>query len=154
MSLSVPRLARVVRRCQELPGQELFCYVASDRSIRHVGSGDVNDYIREITGDDFTAKDFRTWGGTVLALGILRSLGECHGNKAKSAVVECFRRVSRQLGNTPAVCKKYYVHPAVIQAFLTGTMFAPEVEARGAVRCKTLRPDEAALSQLLAPRGI
>ena len=151
VSLSDPRLAQIVRRCQELPGQELFRYIAEDGSIHDVGSGDVNDYLRNLTGKEFTAKDFRTWGGTVLALDILRQAGHCRGKKAKSEVLECIRRVARQLGNTPTVCRKYYIHPVVIDAYLTGAMFGPtgnELEAAAGA----LRPNEAALSTLLKRR--
>ena len=126
--LSDPRVARVVRRCQQLPGQELFQYEDEDGTPRTVGSGDVNDYLREIThgaadagGDHFTAKDFRTWHGTTQALELTRLA--CSQTDAPAAADKNTRysakailaEVARQLGNTPAVCKKSYVHPAVLE---------------------------------------
>ncbi len=121
-ALDDPRVARVVRRCQQLPGQELFQYVDGEGKPHAVGSGDVNDYLAEITGADpaggdaprFTAKDFRTWHGTVQALELTRlaCTGDA-GPKAYSAK-HILAEVARQLGNTPAVCKKSYVHPAVL----------------------------------------
>ncbi|RYF02395.1 MAG: DNA topoisomerase IB [Comamonadaceae bacterium] len=117
--LDDPRVARVVRRCQQLPGQELFQYVDEDGTPHAVGSGDVNDYLHEIAGGEgngprFTAKDFRTWHGTAQALELTRLActqpAEGAGYSAKQILIE----VARQLGNTPAVCKKSYVHPAVL----------------------------------------
>ena len=128
VELDDPRVARVVRRCQQLPGQELFQYEDEDGSLRTVGSGDVNDYLREIThgaadseGDHFTAKDFRTWHGTTQALELTRLA--CTQPVAPTAADKNVRynakailaEVARQLGNTPAVCKKSYVHPAVLE---------------------------------------
>ncbi len=128
VELDDPRVARVVRRCQQLPGQELFQYEDEDGSLRTVGSGDVNDYLREIThgaadseGDHFTAKDFRTWHGTTQALELTRLA--CTQSVTPTAADRNVRynakailaEVARQLGNTPAVCKKSYVHPAVLE---------------------------------------
>jgi DNA topoisomerase-1 len=116
------RLARIVRQCQELPGHELFQYV-DDGGARHtIGSGDVNAYLRTIAGDDFTAKDFRTWSGTVLAAGALRGATFRSGPEAKRRVADAIRRVATRLGNTPAVCRQCYVHPAVIDAYVAGTL--------------------------------
>jgi len=109
-----PRVARIVRRCQELPGQELFQYVDADGEIRSVRSEDVNDYLREASGDDFTAKDFRTWHGSVSALAIAIDRGE----SVRSAR-QVLGEVARLLGNTIAVCRKAYVHPRVL-AMLEG----------------------------------
>lgn len=123
--LNDPRVARVVRRCQQLPGQELFQYVDEDGTPRAVGSSDVNDYLREIThtgpgigagtdGEHFTAKDFRTWHGTTQALELTRlACTGVTGPQAYSAK-DILAEVAQQLGNTPAVCKKSYVHPAVL----------------------------------------
>jgi DNA topoisomerase-1 len=117
------RLASVVRRCQELPGQELFQYVDEDGEVRDVTSDDVNDYIREASGGDFTAKDFRTWAGTLLAYRALRALQpQDHGTAAKKNVVEAMRLTAAKLGNTPAVARGSYVHPAVLDAYLEGTL--------------------------------
>ncbi|QHI98064.1 DNA topoisomerase IB [Xylophilus rhododendri] len=114
VKLDDPRVARVVRVCQQLPGQELFQYEDEDGQPHRVDSSDVNDYLREAAGADFTAKDFRTWHGTVQALELTRlACGGC-GEQAYSAKA-VLAEVARQLGNTPAVCKKSYVHPAVLQ---------------------------------------
>jgi DNA topoisomerase-1 len=114
------RLASVVRRCQELPGQELFQY-AEDGDVLDVTSDDVNDYLRGIAGGDFTAKDFRTWAGTVLAYRALRALQPADDeNGARRNVVEAIRTTAGHLGNTAAVCRRSYVHPAVLEAYLDG----------------------------------
>lgn len=118
------RLARIVKRCQEVPGQELFQYLDDDGNPQDIGSHDVNDYLREISGQDFTAKDFRTWGGTLLALQAFQAIGPCESRtQARQNAVRVVRRVAEQLGNTPAVCKKYYIYPALVEAFLEGTLF-------------------------------
>ena len=117
------RLARIVRQCRDLPGQTLFQYLDDNGERQKVTSEDVNAYLRETTGEDFTAKDFRTWGGTVLALSALLEVGSCETEKdASKAVVEAVKRVAGQLGNRPAICRKYYVHPAVIETFLEGSL--------------------------------
>jgi DNA topoisomerase-1 len=112
------RLARVVKAGQELPGQHLFEYVGDDGEPHPVHSEDVNDYLREVSGGDFTAKDFRTWEATVscaLELAAVKADGQ---GEAKAAVVEAIKHVAEKLGNTPAVCKKSYIHPGVIDEFL------------------------------------
>jgi len=109
------RVARVVRRCQAMPGQELFQYVDEDGEVRSVGSAEVNDYIREISGADFTAKDFRTWHGTAHALALWLEHGVAEG-KPRPSAKELLGEVAKRLGNTIAVCKKSYVHPRVLEA--------------------------------------
>jgi DNA topoisomerase I len=117
------RLARIVKQCRDLPGQKLFQYLDENQERQSVSSEDVNAYLRETTGEDFTAKDFRTWGGTVLALSALLEVDDCESEReANKAVVEVVKRVAGQLGNRPAICRKYYVHPVVIQSFLEGTL--------------------------------
>jgi DNA topoisomerase-1 len=117
------RLARIVRQCRDLPGQRLFQYLDENEERQSVSSEDVNAYLRETTGEDFTAKDFRTWGGTVLALSALLEVGSCDGEReAGKAVAEAIKHVAGQLGNRPAICRRYYVHPLVIQSFLEGTL--------------------------------
>jgi DNA topoisomerase I len=124
------RLAGVVRRCQELPGQELFQFVDEAGEVRDVVSDDVNEYIREASGGDFTAKDFRTWAGTVLAYRALRALQPGSGERAaKKNVVEAIRQTADRLGNTPAVARGSYVHPAVLEAYLAGSIRGALVEA-------------------------
>ena len=124
------RLAAIVRRCQELPGQDLFSYVGDDGIPHDLTSDDVNDYLREASGIDMTAKDFRTWAGTVLAYRALRALAPVeNGRAAKKNVVEAVKLTADQLGNTPAVARKSYVHPAVLDAYLEGTIGGALLEA-------------------------
>ncbi|HSK79570.1 MAG TPA: DNA topoisomerase IB [Thermoanaerobaculia bacterium] len=117
------RLARIVKQCRDIPGQKLFQYLDDEGERQSVSSEDVNSYLKETTGEDFTAKDFRTWGGTVLALSALLEIGCLDDEKeANKAVVEVVKRVSADLGNRPAICRKFYVHPAVIDAFVDGSL--------------------------------
>ena len=123
VSVSDRRLARIVQRCQALPGEDLFQYIDDEEVRQTIGSGDVNDYIREISGQEFTAKDFRTWAGTLLAVAALTELGKWSTQRqAKSNVLRAIDQVAEQLNNTRAVCRKYYVHPAVFDSYLAGTM--------------------------------
>ncbi len=153
---SDPRVARVVKRCQDLPGQHLFQYVGDDGTPTDIGSEDVNDYLRAACGGDFTAKDFRTWSGTVLAAWALEELGEGDtAAEAKRHLVEAVESVSQELGNTPAVCRRCYVHPEVIQAHLDGTLRSVlETEARRRLSkdLAGLKPEEAAVLALLTRR--
>lgn len=123
IALNDRRLARVVRQCRDLPGYHLFQYLDADGQRREVDSSDVNDYLRAIGGEDFTAKDFRTWAGTV---GCLLALGECDGatpgSEAKQRLVAAIKATAQRLGNTPAVCRRSYIHPAVIAAYLAGEL--------------------------------
>jgi DNA topoisomerase I len=122
-TLDDPRLARIVKRCQELPGQELLQYVDEDGRARDIDSADVNDYLREITGEPFTAKDFRTWAGTVLACMALQEFDAVASEgEAQKNVVAAVKRVAERLGNTPAVCRSSYIHPEVLDAYLDGSM--------------------------------
>lgn len=115
------RLSRVVGQLLDLPGQELFQYVDDDDTPHTVNSDDVNAYLREITGQDFTAKDFRTWAATVLAARALREIGAFESaTQARRNVVQAVETVAKRLGNTPTICRKCYVHPAVINAYLDG----------------------------------
>jgi len=148
------RVARVVRRCEDLPGQDLFQYLDDDGEVVDVTSDDVNDYIREAAGEEFTAKDFRTWTGTVLAAWTLDELG---GSEAppKRQLVAAIESVATELGNTPAVCRACYVHPDVIDAHLDGTLRAGL--GRQARRTLThdrrrLSPQEAAVLAFLERR--
>jgi len=117
------RLARVVKQCRDLPGQELFQYIDRSGTVRAVDSGDINRYLRKITGDDFTAKDFRTWLGTVLAVTALRELRTAPTKKqTEKNVLLAIDAVAGLLGNTRAVCRKSYVHPGVVDCYCDGTM--------------------------------
>ena len=121
--LDDPRLARIVKRCQDLPGEELFQYLDEDGSVCDVESGDVNDYLRAITAQDFTAKDFRTWAGTVLAAWALAGRRTFTTQaQARTNVRRAVEEVADRLGNTVAVCRKCYVHPAVFASYLDGTL--------------------------------
>jgi DNA topoisomerase-1 len=148
IQLDDARLARIVRRCQELPGQALFQYVGDDGETESISSGDVNDYIRETTSSDFSAKDFRTWAGSVLAAEALYRVGPARTQTIrKHRIATAIGEVSERLGNTPSVCRKCYVHPAVIEAYERGTLVLPSAEH---IRAKTgLAPNERALLRML-----
>jgi DNA topoisomerase I len=117
------RIAALVKRCAEIPGHELFKYLDDDGESRTVDSGDVNQYIREVTQQDFSAKDFRTWAGTVLAALALSEFKKYDSQaEAKRNVVAAIERVAKQLGNTPAICRKSYVHPEILNAYMSGDL--------------------------------
>jgi DNA topoisomerase I len=123
LRLRDPQLARVVKRCQDLPGQTLFQYVGERGRQHKVGSADVNRYLRDICGNDFSAKSFRTWGGSLHAMCHLATLPPPQSEReAKRSIVAAFGEASDLLGNTVTVCKKYYVHPAVLTAFTAGKL--------------------------------
>jgi DNA topoisomerase I len=123
IEISDRRLAKIVKRCRDIPGQELFQYLDQDGQRQSIDSGDVNDYLREITGQEFTAKDFRTWAGTVLAALELHDLGIGESEtQTKKAIVQAIKAVSQHLGNRPATCRKYYVHPAILDAYTDGSL--------------------------------
>jgi DNA topoisomerase-1 len=148
------RVARIVRQCQELPGQELFQYVDADGQPRDVTSDDVNEYLREIAGAEVTAKDFRTWAGTVLAA---LALQECERFSTQAAAKRNIRAaieaVSARLGNTPTICRKCYVHPEILDCYLDEALILEiEAEAEAESDSGTLRPDEAAVLALLRQR--
>lgn len=138
-----PRVARVVRRCRDLPGYELFQYL-DDEGERHcIDSADVNAYLREVAQADFTAKDYRTWAGSVLALAELGGRPASDAHAAKQAMVEAVRSVAARLGNTAATCRKCYIHPLILERHLAGTLDAPPARRKG------LRPEEARLLAFL-----
>ena len=121
------RLARIVKACRDLPGYELFQYVDESGQRQTIGSDDVNTYLREISGDDFTAKDFRTWAGTVLAAQALARLARFKSQtEAKRNVMQAIACVARRLGNTKAVCRKAYIHPAIFAAYMDGQSMATD----------------------------
>lgn len=124
IALKDSRLARIVRQCQCIPGYELFQYVDDEGARNSIHSGDVNEYLRELLQADFTAKDFRTWNGTCLAARFFYESGPASSQtEAKRGVVDVVKKVAEKLGNRPATCKKYYIHPAVIEAYENGTLF-------------------------------
>jgi DNA topoisomerase I len=138
-------VAHIVKRCMDLPGQDLFQYLDADGERHAVSSSDINDYLHEITGADFTAKDYRTWAGSVFALAALRRLEWETVTEARKHIVGTIKSVAQLLRNTPAVCRKCYVHPAVIEAFEAGEL----AEAMPASRRRGLKTDEAALAIFL-----
>lgn len=150
------QLARIVARCQELPGQQLFQYLDEEGERRAVASDDVNAYLREITGEDFTAKDFRTWAGTVLAAMALQEFHEFDSAaEAKKNVVRAIESVAEKLGNTPAVSRASYVHPTVIDAYLEGELVREarkEADRKLTQELGQLTPEEAAVYALLRQR--
>jgi len=152
------RIAHIVQRCQELPGQELFQYLDDDGRRQSVDAGDINEYLRRITGRQVTAKDFRTWAGTTLAAAALRELGGFSSEKqAKAKIVAAIDQISQRLGNTRAVCRKYYVHPVIIEAYLEGVTIPPTPSDVRPLRTSgspaALRRDEVAVVELLRKRG-
>lgn len=153
------KLARIVQQCQDLPGQELFKYIDEAHKRQVISSDDVNAYLREITGRDITAKDFRTWAGTMLAARELFALGPAHSQReAERNMIRAIDAVAKRLGNTRAVCRKYYVHPGLVRAYLQGLTapLAPQAlpkEARRAPPTGALRRDEVAVLQFLQEDG-
>ncbi len=150
------RMARVIKKLQELPGQEIFQYLDEEGERHQITSDDVNEYLREITGEEFTAKDFRTWAGTVMAAIALQAQ-EAFENKsqAKKNVKEAIKAVAKMLGNTPAVCRKCYVHPAVLETYLDGTLIEglkKQTEKTLAKSLKELRAGELAVLSFLQER--
>ena len=143
------RLARIVKSCRDLPGYDLFQYLDDDGDRHTIGSADVNEYLREITGEEITAKDFRTWAGTQLAALTLRELSVEDGGSdpRKSVIVRCVETVAKRLGNTVAVCRKCYIHPAVFDGYLDGSLVRALARKR---RGKGLAAEEAAVAAFLS----
>ena len=136
IDLHDPRLASIVRQAQDLPGQDLFQYLDDDDEPQKIGSSDVNEYLREIAGEEFSAKDFRTWAGTVLAAMVLREFDKFETKKqAKKNLIQAIERVASRLGNTPAICRKCYIHPVVMDSYLEGeTLHQIEARADDAIK--------------------
>ncbi|MEX5747821.1 DNA topoisomerase IB [Massilia sp. X63] len=150
------RLARIIRRSRDLPGQELFQYVDDAGDTHSIDSSDVNDYLRAITGEDYTAKDFRTWSGTVLAALALQEFEKFDSEaQAKKNIVRAIESVAEKLGNTPSVCRKCYVHPVVLDAYLDGTVLEvlrERTEQELLDDLHALQPEEAAVLAMLQQR--
>ena len=152
VGLTDRRVARVVKRCEELPGQHLFQYVDAEGERRTVTSDDVNQYLREATGGEYSAKDFRTWAGTVLAACALRDVAGFESEtEARRNVVAAIDVVARKLGHTRAVCRRAYVHPIVIETYMEGELESA-LRTTAARVPKRLRSDEAAVVALLRRR--
>jgi DNA topoisomerase-1 len=147
------RLAAIVKRCADLPGYELFQYVDADGERHNVDSADVNEYLRAITGEHYTAKDFRTWAGSVLACCKLQALAPfTTETEAKKNVVQAIAQVASRLGNTASVCRKCYVHPEVLQAYLEGRIAGLENKGHTSRRLQPLEDEERLLVALLLQR--
>jgi DNA topoisomerase-1 len=150
------RLAGIVKRTRDLPGQELFQYVDEDGATHSIDSSDVNDYLRTITGEEYTAKDFRTWSGTVLAALALQEFEKFDSEtQAKKNIVRAIESVAEKLGNTPTICRKCYVHPAVLDAYLDGAaleVMRERTEETLAEDLHALQPEEAAVLAMLQQR--
>ena len=154
VSVADPRLARIIQRCRDLPGQEMFQYLDAAKKRQSVDSDAVNDYLRELTGRDVTAKDFRTWGGTMTAALELRRMGVAASRReADRNVIQAIDAVAQRLGNTRSVCRKYYIHPALLEAYLLGrTAPTPPPLKKSARREQpgaALRRDEVVVLQFL-----
>jgi DNA topoisomerase-1 len=156
IALTDRRIAKIVKRCRDIPGYELFQYIDEDGQRQTIDSSDVNEYLREITGEEFTAKDFRTWAGTVLAS---MALQECevfeNQTQAKKNITQAITNVAERLGNTPSICRKCYVHPAVIDSYLDGSMLESlqqRVEQELETGPNGLQPEERAMLRLLQAR--
>ena len=147
------RLANIIRRCQDLPGHELFQYIDDDGKRRTIESSDVNDYLQEVTGQNFTAKDFRTWSGTVFATDALQKLGEFETQtEAKKNVTQAIKVAAEHLGNTPTICRKCYVHPEIINAYMDNALLnslQQQHEQATANAFHDLHPDEMAVLTFL-----
>ena len=150
------RLANIVKRCEEIPGYELFQYLDAEGERHSIDSADVNEYLHTIAGEHFTAKDFRTWAGSVLTTVTLQEMGPfTTATQAKKNVVQAIRQVASRLGNTPSVCRKCYVHPAVIEAYMGGLSSQAakrKLDEEIAEHTHALREEEQALVDLLAQR--
>jgi DNA topoisomerase-1 len=147
------RVAKIVKACQELPGQELLQCLDEDGNQQCVSSGDVNSYLREITGADITAKDFRTWAGTVLAAVALHELARFESAaQAKRNLRAALERVSTRLGNTPTICRKCYVHPEVLNSYLDGNLALDLKPELGSRELAGLQSEEAAVLAMLRAR--
>ena len=155
ISVEDPYLAKIVRRLRDLPGYELFQYVDAEGEIRSIGSSDVNQYLREITRIDCTAKDFRTWSATVLAFESLCMGEECRSKRqAIRQIKRVLEGVAARLGNTVAICKKCYVHPAILDAYLHGELPQSADSRHGRRRSAFMSPIERALIRLLSEKSL
>jgi DNA topoisomerase-1 len=152
-----PRVAKIIRACQHLRGQELFHYLNEAGEKHPVGSHDVNDYLRDAAGEDFTAKEFRTWGGTLSALKELRKMGPAaHVTQSRKNVMTAIKAAAQHLGNTVAVCRKSYIHPAILEAYLEGWLIPTLEKLMGTAKSNHkghLHVDEVVLLEFLTFSG-
>ncbi|MDB5033274.1 MAG: topoisomerase [Chlorobi bacterium] len=156
IDLADRRLARIVKRCREIPGHELFQFLDDAGEHHSIGSGDINAYLREISGEEFTAKDFRTWAGTVHAAAMLSACEPCDSEAEKKRnILRAVEAASDRLGNTPAICRKCYIHPAVLDAYLDGSLADLDIGEQGSERGEVpadLQPEERRVMLLLRGR--
>jgi DNA topoisomerase-1 len=123
IGLQDKKLSQLVKKCRDIPGQELFQYFDENKNCQSLGSADVNEYLRTISGMDFTAKDFRTWAGTVMAVSVLKTFEICDSeSRRKKNLKEAIMQVADKLGNTVAICRKCYIHPIIIELFEDNTL--------------------------------
>jgi DNA topoisomerase-1 len=151
IDLEDKRLAKIIKSCQDLPGYELFQYIGDDGELHAIDANDVNEYLKQIAGEEFTTKDFRTWNGTVLAACALKELKPMNGSsraQLKRNIVQAIEAVAKRLGNTKAVCRKCYIHPAIIQAYEDGSLFR-SLRIRVSGNDGALSSDEAAVASFL-----
>jgi DNA topoisomerase I len=157
VDLTDRRIARIVSKLQDLPGQSLFQYLDDEENVRDITSQDVNEYLREITGEDFTAKDFRTWAGTVLAAVALGSMGAFETKKhAKANIKHAIEAVAKILCNTPVICRQCYIHPAVLEVYLSGNSingFRPKVREEFETKGVDLASAQTAVLRFLQTRS-
>ena len=149
------RLAKIVKQCQDLPGYELFQYIDGDGEPCVVDSSDVNRYLREIAGRDFTAKDFRTWAGTVECAMALAEIGSFSSEtEAKKNIVAAIKTTAERLGNRPTTCRNYYVHPAILDAYADATLLPAMQHAaeHGNGTRGSLRPEELCVMAIIPKR--
>jgi DNA topoisomerase-1 len=138
LEIDAPRVSKVLRKCLELPGQELFGYVDEDGTVRDVSSSDVNSYLKDIAGESFTAKDFRTWYATSAALEALAGQSFRNARESKQQLKSALEDVAQRLGNTITMCRKCYVNPIVIDAFLAGELREVGLRESGDERVRLL----------------
>lgn len=152
ISLQSRKLAKLVKQCRDIPGKELFQFYNDEGKRCSIGSGDINQYLHEITGQDFTAKDFRTWAGSVSALYAIKEAGEFNNlTECRKKIISVLDEVAINLGNTRTVCKKYYVHPTIIKSYEEGTIFnyIKELDEDKGVKASELNVAEKALLKIL-----
>jgi DNA topoisomerase-1 len=156
VELNDRRLARIIQQCHDLPGQDLFEYVGPDGEVMRINSSDVNQYLKEITGAEFTAKEFRTWAGTVLMARALANAGKFESEaQGRRKVVTSVKAVAEKLGNKPATCRKYYVHPSVIEMYLRDCLPRIPKPVKGPESDTELSAEERSVLRLItaSPRG-
>lgn len=156
LSVNDRRIATIVNKCADIPGHELFKYIEEDGSKKDVTSSDVNTYLKEISGENFTAKDFRTWSGTILAALALTEFEKYDSEaQAKKNVVRAIEHVAKQLGNTPAICRKCYIHPLILESYLSGDLanaFGKEIDQKMKADYEVLTAEEIMVLAFLKKR--